>query len=52
MGSPGAPAAEVRGWALSVALIALTYYQCTNPLLAGISQYSIDEVLVDHQRAQ
>ena len=36
-----------RGWALSVGLIALTYYRGTNPVLAGIAQYTIDEVLAD-----
>jgi aminoglycoside phosphotransferase (APT) family kinase protein len=40
-----------RGWALSVSLIALPYYQTTNPVLAGISRYAIDEVLSDHQRS-
>jgi aminoglycoside phosphotransferase (APT) family kinase protein len=39
-----------RGWALSVALIALPYYQITNPLLASISQHTIDEVLADYER--
>ena len=33
------------GWALSIGLIALPYYQATNPVLAGISRYAIDEVL-------
>lgn len=41
--------ARGRGWALSVALIALPYYQTTNPVLAGISRYAINEVLADHQ---
>ncbi|HLK57907.1 MAG TPA: aminoglycoside phosphotransferase family protein [Chthonomonadaceae bacterium] len=39
-----------RGWALSVGLIALPYYQNTNPILAEISRRTIDEVLSDHQR--
>jgi aminoglycoside phosphotransferase (APT) family kinase protein len=30
--------ARGRGWALSVGLIALPYYQHTNPVLAGISR--------------
>jgi len=42
--------ARGRGWALSVALIALPYYYVTNPVLAGISRYAIAEVLSDHQR--
>jgi aminoglycoside phosphotransferase (APT) family kinase protein len=41
--------ARGRGWALSVGLIALPYYQATNPVLAGISRGAIDEVLADHQ---
>jgi len=40
--------ARGRGWALSVGLIALPYYETTNPVLAGIARYSIDEVLADH----
>lgn len=38
-----------RGWALSFGLIALPYYQNTNPVLAAIARKAIDEVLVDHQ---
>jgi aminoglycoside phosphotransferase (APT) family kinase protein len=37
-----------RGWALSVALIALPYYLHTNPVLVGISRRAIDQVLADH----
>ena len=40
--------ARGRGWALSFGLIALPYYQVTNPVLAGIARYAIDEVLADH----
>ncbi|MBW4633144.1 MAG: aminoglycoside phosphotransferase family protein [Iphinoe sp. HA4291-MV1] len=43
--------ARGRGWALSVGLIALPYYQSTNPVLAGISRHAIDEVLTDHKHA-
>jgi len=43
--------ARGRGWALSVGLIALPYYQNTNPILAGISRRAIDEVLADHKCA-
>ncbi len=43
--------ARGRGWALSVGLIALPYYQSTNPALAGIARYAIDQALADHQRA-
>ena len=38
-----------RGWALSVGLIALPYYQSTNPVLASISQRTIHEVLADYE---
>jgi aminoglycoside phosphotransferase (APT) family kinase protein len=36
-----------RGWALSVGLIALPYYQSTNPILASIARRAIDQVLAD-----
>ncbi|MGA7730583.1 MAG: aminoglycoside phosphotransferase family protein [Chloroflexia bacterium] len=39
--------ARGRGWALSIGLIALPYYQITNPVLAEISRRSIAEVLTD-----
>jgi len=39
--------ARGRGWALSVGLIALPYYQRTNPVLAGIARRAIDEALAD-----
>jgi aminoglycoside phosphotransferase (APT) family kinase protein len=42
--------ARGRGWALTVGLVALPYYQTTNPVLAGIARRAIDEVLADHQR--
>ena len=41
--------ARGRGWALSFGLIALPYYQITNPVLAGIAQRTIDEALADHK---
>jgi aminoglycoside phosphotransferase (APT) family kinase protein len=37
--------ARGRGWALSVGLIALPYYQTTNPVLAGISRRAIAEAV-------
>jgi aminoglycoside phosphotransferase (APT) family kinase protein len=43
--------ARGRGWALSNGLIALPYYQTTNPVLAGVSRYAIDEVLAAHKQA-
>jgi aminoglycoside phosphotransferase (APT) family kinase protein len=39
--------ARGRGWALSFGLIALPYYQTTNPVLAGIAQRAIEQVLAD-----
>lgn len=36
-----------RGWALSFGLIALPYYQSSNPVLAGIARRAIDEALAD-----
>jgi aminoglycoside phosphotransferase (APT) family kinase protein len=41
--------ARGRGWALSFGLIALPYYQSTNPVLAGIARRAIDETLADYQ---
>jgi aminoglycoside phosphotransferase (APT) family kinase protein len=43
--------ARGRGWALSVGLIALPYYQSTNPVLAGIARRAIEEVLADHKHS-
>lgn len=43
--------ARGRGWALSMGLIALPYYQHTNPTLAGIAHRGIEAVLADQQRA-
>jgi aminoglycoside phosphotransferase (APT) family kinase protein len=43
--------ARGRGWALSVGLIALPYYQRTNTILAGIARRAIDEVLADQKQA-
>lgn len=39
--------ARGRGWALSVALIALPYYRDTNPTIAALSRRIIGEVLAD-----
>ena len=38
-----------RGWALSVGLIALPYYQTTDPDLAGVARRAIHEALVDYR---
>ena len=43
----GATWVRGRGWALSVALIALPYYRETNPVLASIARHTIEEVLAD-----
>ncbi len=40
------------GWALSFGLIALAYYQSTNPVLAQISRRAIDQVLADYNRGK
>jgi aminoglycoside phosphotransferase (APT) family kinase protein len=37
-----------RGWALSIALIALPYYLYTNPILANISRRVITETIADY----
>jgi aminoglycoside phosphotransferase (APT) family kinase protein len=41
--------ARGRGWALSIGLIALPYYQSTNPWFASIARRLIEEVLIDHK---
>jgi aminoglycoside phosphotransferase (APT) family kinase protein len=41
--------ARGRGWALSVALIALPYYRGTNPVFADLMAQMIDEVLTGHE---
>jgi aminoglycoside phosphotransferase (APT) family kinase protein len=41
--------ARGRGWALSVALIALPYYQSTNPVIVASARHMIGEVLADHR---
>ena len=38
-----------RGWALSVRLIALPYYQVTNPALAEINRHTIAEANEHYQ---
>ncbi|WP_200961687.1 phosphotransferase [Paenibacillus sp. Soil724D2] len=40
--------ARGRGYALSMGLIALPYYQDTNPVFAGVARRIIDEVLTDY----
>jgi aminoglycoside phosphotransferase (APT) family kinase protein len=36
-----------RGWALSVGLIALPYYEHSNPTLAAVNRYAVHQVLAD-----
>lgn len=37
-----------RGWALSVGLVALPYYQNTNPVLAAIARRAVEEAIDEH----
>ena len=39
--------ARGRGWALSIALIALPYYKDTNPVFAAVARRLISEILAD-----
>ncbi|MEU6084587.1 aminoglycoside phosphotransferase family protein [Streptomyces sp. NPDC047108] len=41
--------ARGRGWALSMALVQLPYYEDTNPVLATNARHVIDAVLADHR---
>ena len=41
--------ARGRGWALSFGLIALPYYETTNPVLAGIARRTIAEVIAERE---
>jgi aminoglycoside phosphotransferase (APT) family kinase protein len=43
--------ARGRGWALSIGLIALPYYQHTNPVFAATARQMIAEVLAYHEDA-
>jgi aminoglycoside phosphotransferase (APT) family kinase protein len=40
--------ARGRGWALTFGVVALPYYEKTNPMLAAIARSAIEEVLADH----
>jgi len=44
--------ARGRGWALSIGLINLPYYQNTNPVLASMSRRAIEEILADHHASR
>lgn len=43
--------ARGRGWALSIALDELRYYQDSNRVMAAIARHVVQEVLTDHERA-
>ncbi len=47
LGVDDATWARGRGWALSVALVALPYYRDTNPVIAAQARHAIAEVLGD-----
>ena len=49
LGVDDATWARGRGWALSVGLIALPYYEMTNPVFAGVARHAIDEALADRR---
>lgn len=40
--------ARGRGWALSVSAVALPYYRDSNPMLAGLSRFAIEQVIADY----
>ncbi|MFI9160654.1 aminoglycoside phosphotransferase family protein [Kitasatospora aureofaciens] len=48
VGADDAQWARGRGWALSVALMELSYYRETNPRMARTARYVIGELLADH----
>jgi aminoglycoside phosphotransferase (APT) family kinase protein len=41
-----------RGWALSVGLIALLYYEHSNPTLAAVSRHAVREVLAEGEHRE
>lgn len=43
--------ARGRGWALSIALIQLPYYKDTNPALAAVARYAINQNLAERRPA-
>jgi aminoglycoside phosphotransferase (APT) family kinase protein len=44
--------ARGRGWALSCGVGQLSFYMTTNPLLAGIGRFTVNEVLAEHERGE
>jgi aminoglycoside phosphotransferase (APT) family kinase protein len=49
LGVDDATWARGRGWALSVSLIALPYYETTNPVMVANARHRIDEVLAERE---
>jgi aminoglycoside phosphotransferase (APT) family kinase protein len=49
LGVDDATWARGRGWALSLALIAIPYYRDTNPAFAETARHVLDEVLADER---
>jgi aminoglycoside phosphotransferase (APT) family kinase protein len=49
LGVDDATWARGRGWALSLALIALPYYRDTNPAFAETARHLLQEVLADEK---
>ncbi|MFD6890907.1 aminoglycoside phosphotransferase family protein [Streptomyces sp. NPDC059957] len=45
LGADDAMWTRARGWALSIALMELNYYQATNPVMAAIARHVIGELL-------
>lgn len=43
--------ARARGWALSVALMELSSYRTSNPVMAGIARHVIGEILEEPERS-
>lgn len=48
LGADDASWARGRGWALSIALMELSYYRNTNPVMAATARHVIGEILDDH----
>ncbi|MFI5863962.1 aminoglycoside phosphotransferase family protein [Streptomyces sp. NPDC051546] len=47
LAADGAMWTRARGWALSIALMELTYYKETNPVMAAIARHVIGELLAE-----
>ncbi|MGV9577062.1 aminoglycoside phosphotransferase family protein [Streptomyces sp. NPDC003509] len=51
VGADPAMWARARGWALSVALMELSSYRTSNPVMAGIARHVIGEILEEPERS-